>query len=333
MNMYSNEIRKDVNVLRLENTLSENNEKGRIYVNDKILIPGVIKPEESILGSDKHKDFLTQSLENYFMFLQPEGPLLRVYYFCGEWYVSTPGKLSAHKSFWGSSFSFGQIFNNFLLDIFTDLKVEFWDTLDPAFAYYFYLRPTRHNRVVLRYDKDNGQHALIFAGMMPLNSTNVTQFIYAQTISASILPKVKRITGVYKHTICEPGFKPAVALTCFHLTTGKTFKFWNPEYFEKKNIRGNDPYPLRRFCFLKLTDDSSVEEFLEFFPTRIDHYSHRYNNFLALANNILRGLANREYDKIYEKVGSLAARNIVSVTEAALAILGEVSWPVLNTLI
>lgn len=332
--MYSNEIRKNSNILRLDNTTVENCEKGRIYLNNQLLIPGVVRPEESTWESEKCRTFFKDDIHEFFFYSQPEGPLVRVYSFEGEWQISTPGKINAHKSFWGSSFSFGQIFDNFLLDIYSDPKTNFWNQLDPKFAYYFYLRPTRHNRIVLSYENDCGQDALIFAGMMPLFALSVTNFMFAPSLSSSILSKIKRIDYVTLLDIYRRDYKPLVALTCFNLVTGKTYKFWNDEYFEKKTLyRSNDAYPLRRYCFLRLTATShDVEQFIELFPTRNYHYQARFKNFLTLANNILRGSTNPDHTPIIERIGSMSAKT-VTVPEAALQILTEVPWSVISRLI
>ena len=90
-----------------------------------------------------------------------EGSLLRAFYFMDKWFLSTHRKLDAFKTKWGSTETFGEIFEKALIeelkvnqelsskfDDFTNLTSNFLLTLDKRYQYMFLVRNTEENRVV-----------------------------------------------------------------------------------------------------------------------------------------------------------------------------------------
>lgn len=98
----------------------------------------IVVPQENVLSEDIFPADAYESIE---------GTLIRVYYFLGEWRISTNGKLDAFQSFWAEKNSFGELFEKCIVDISGTPLDVFLQSLDTSLKYLFILPTTGLNRI------------------------------------------------------------------------------------------------------------------------------------------------------------------------------------------
>lgn len=97
-------------------------------------------------SSEENKDlFPKEKLDNYTIEKFEEGSLIKLYFYKGEWKVSTSRHIDASRNFWTSKKSFFQLFNESVNN------PDFYDTLDTGYCYTYILQHPE-NRLTYKID-------------------------------------------------------------------------------------------------------------------------------------------------------------------------------------
>lgn len=130
--------------------------RGTIYdaESGRLIVPSFGYTRD-LVCSDESKEQIKELFGSDCLFLEShEGTLLRVYFYDGEWKVSTHRKLDAFRSKWSSKMSFGQMFLNGLRNY--GIKGEsdeevfknFTDTLSIFNTYFVFLCSNKDTQIV-----------------------------------------------------------------------------------------------------------------------------------------------------------------------------------------
>lgn len=304
--------------LHLDPSISDSGHKGNVYLNDKLYALGFDKPIECTEIPAEIKD-----KTELIVFQQPEGPLVRVYWFENTWMVSTSGKLNANYSYWGSSTSFGQVLAKYLDGIFDNPVASFWNTLDKNFAYWFYLQPDENSRIVLQPTSSNGSDNLVYAGRLKLYETSMSAFDFTNKFD-----KIRAVEFNIDLTA-----EPIVALRVHDLETEKVYKIWNPSYLAKNKIRGNDAHLDRQYCYWQLTKPEIAAQFLEQYPEKRDMLSAKMWALIVFTDEMKKKILSTKdfetYDiNVKKLMNCLPYRRLLALQpqDLALLILGNLNW-------
>ena len=316
---YQNCFMLNNHQLHLDSGISLTGHKGNVYLNDRLYALGVDKPIECIEIPPEIKD-----KTELIVFQQPEGPLVRVYWFENTWMVSTSGKLNANSSFWGSSTSFGAVFSRYLADIFDNPTASFWSQLDKNFAYWFYLQPDENSRIVLKPTSSNGSDNLIYVGCLKLYETSMSAFDFSN--------KFDKIRAVEYNIDIFTG--PIIALRVYDLETNKVYKIWNKSYLAQNKIRGNDAHLDRQYCYWQLTRPDIADQFLQQYPEKRDMLTEKMWTLMIFTHKMKEKILTTRtgyevYDKNVKKILDCQPyQRLVQLQpkDLALLILGNLNW-------
>ena len=193
-----------------------------------------------------------------------DGTMVNLYYYQGEWKLSTKGCLDANTAFWSSNFSFGELFQ------------QVWSidsqVLNPKYCYSFVLSHP-DNRIVTNVDQANLYLIQVtdptddkcyrpYHGMSttPDWLPNTGSFKFPQRHSPANITKLE--TSISDLTYEHPGYM----IFC---DNGVRMRLDNPKYQRVISLRGNTP---NRFLnMLKLgkhspDSNSVIDEYLGYYP-------------------------------------------------------------------
>ena len=318
-NNISNTFMINNNHLRLDSVPDARGFKGNVYLNDRLYALGFRIPTEHTSVPPELRDADKQLV----VYQQPEGPLVRVYWFENTWMISTSGRLNANASFWGSPVSFGAQFHKYVGDIF-DSPRDFWRLLDKQRVYAFYLKPDESSRVILVPESSLGGDNLIFAGSWPLWSDDESLIDWNNPFAK--IRAVEYNIGV--------DAEPVVALHVVDLDSHQVVKIWNKEYLHKKEIRGNDAHLDRQYCYWALTNTAKADELLAIYPERRRSLQDKLcclmiNAYLMLQTWRDKSLSWESYDwrlkKLVRITGSQQFAKL-SLNDLALLTLTSINW-------
>ena len=123
--------------------------RGLIYTEDGKKVFGSLGyTQEYNENEDWSRELENTSLNSFTFFPSEEGTVIRLFHY-EKWYVSTHRRLEAHKSRWGSSETFGTIFDRSLTHSIGESRAkDFTNELDKEYMYLFFIRNTEENRIV-----------------------------------------------------------------------------------------------------------------------------------------------------------------------------------------
>lgn len=228
--------------------------------------------EFTVDESERCKAFLNESTNDWEWFYSLEGTLVRLYNFENQWNMSTHKKLSAFQSRWSCRLSFGEIFIEYLKEIYPnseDIYKSFLETLDKNKIYYFLLRTNIYNRVICDISTIEYGKKIIFVGYR-----NENRDLFLNDENCNILPeleKPKKLLNIHHKNVfdfVENHINPFIhqGIIGFHLKQNKHVKIVNQKYKVLSRIRGNNPNIRLRYLEIR-GDENSKSKFIQLYPT------------------------------------------------------------------
>lgn len=235
-----------------------------------------------------------QNLEDWDMQYSLEGTLLRVFYFDGEWYISTHKKLNAFKSRWSCRETFGEIFRKGVHELFADqaerddVLAEFLDHLDQDRIFLFLLRSNQENRIVCQTHFVKKNEKIIYVGSFDkqgqfhinrggqegwLGKVACPYFLSANSLE-EVLTMVEQVN-----------YFEYQGVIFFHKHRPDQFKVVHPKYHELYQLRDNNPN--LRFRYLELRNDpEKVKQLYALYPRSADIFDEYENMLYKIARMI-----------------------------------------------
>lgn len=289
-------------ILRLLNVSREEAMSGELRILDEkdnlILvhyvnaIPSVRHIRGSIIDVDKEKlivqsfpfpeEFEINEIENFnsnifdgnhYFSIGKEGTIIRLFYYNGEWQLSTHRRIDGKKSRWAGP-SFGSIFNEVW-------NPENYNLLNKDYVYILLIQHPE-NRIVCRISKPS----VVFVGVFipkysdtPNNQeSGVISFSEKDNIERYFLDKITDVDFITRLNITsKQELESIVSNLDYNDTTGIivhtkcqdkiiSMKFNPPGYSIARDIRGNEPN--LRLRFLQLRDDGNEDDLVNLFPEK-----------------------------------------------------------------
>ena len=239
--------------------------------------------------------------DTYRLFNSNEGTLIRVFFY-KKWYISTHRKLDAFRSKWSSKDSFGQIFVNGLLNLYTqdaqesfknrfgdtvitetNILEQFLDTLDKNDQYVFLLGCTPDNRIVCSSNEDK---ILFHVGTYTNNQQefNLDDDIGLKKATELFFSGYDQMIDYIKNS----PFEENQGVIIFHGDNfKKQMKLLNKEYKLLYQARGNEPSI--KFRYLQVRGDKKQVDALYYlypkFADIFDDYEYTISQIARKINN------------------------------------------------
>jgi hypothetical protein len=328
MSCYENEFFCDLGRVCLSpQHVDATGEIGRIEIDGRAAIPGSWRPIESTWTS------VEQVVKNCgggggacdetcIVYEQPEGTRLRVFWAAGRWFVSTSTRLNAHASFWGSRQSHGDVFLQYIADVYPVTQRDFWAKLDRARAYYFWIEPTLSNRVVFSNTDESGLARLVYAGSHALYEMDAGAFRWPW--QGEELREVRALSLV---ALVE-GVKPRSAFVHVRRGVSVAHKFWNESYLALKCLRGDDRYPARRYCYLCATEPVKAVAFGRLFSEVLTTLDESRASLDSLVTAIIRRPSGRRVVDLVNRVRHMTRSGPMPIyrSEWIVALIANCHW-------
>lgn len=233
-----------------------------------------LTPESSLLNNiitDKNKKILhysgpfmeeTSSVDGALeVYSFPEGTLLRLFFYNGEWKIATNRCLDASKSYFMSSISF--------LDMFKEIAEEnFFDKLDKNFCYCCILKHTGA-RVVLPVYKNE---------VVIVSKTNL-----------------ENLETTFNKDYKTPDLNQDSLVIN---KDGKFFRVFSNKYIRMRELKKiNNNNPVSRVVDLITKETGDTKEFLEYFPEYMELYYFVFNNLEDFCKKVLEDYINLKIKK------------------------------------
>jgi len=257
--------------------------RGSIFDGDKLVFRSFgYTPEYTTNDFDKINNALT-SMDNFRVFDSHEGTIIRLFYY-NKWYVSTHRKLDAFKSRWSSNKSFGEEFENALLEYLekpsVDLlikQIEAKYGSENGKGYVFLLRNNDENRIVC---KSPEKSKVYYVGTFSDNGNKFTieeDFLIPTPKEHKYLKTPEEIVD-YVNSVDYMDNQGVIIFG----DNGQV-KIYNAEYYEWYNVRGNEASI--KFRYLQVRTNPILSNKLgSLYPS----YSNAFNDIEIRVNNISR---------------------------------------------
>lgn len=246
--------------------------------------------EISVDDKEKCETFLQDyNSEKWKWFYSLEGTLVRFYHYENKWYFSTHKKLSAFQSRWSCRFSFGEIFIEYLKEIYPNVDNiynYFLEKLDTDKIYYFLLRTNIYNRVICDTSSIQYGKKIIFIGYrIGSNSLilNDSKCFYLKELEKPL--EIKIVDKNHILNFVEKEINPFMyqGIIGFDCESNKNVKFVNKKYKELSRIRGNNPNIRLRYLEIRC-DHNSKSKFIELYP----NFEKLFENYEEVIINIAK---------------------------------------------
>ncbi len=244
--------------------------RGVVFEGDKLVFQGLPYTDEYVVKDGDN--YGIDNFENTTFYRSYEGCLIRV--FCHEdtWYKATHHKLDAGKSKWGSSKSYGEIFDE--LVNWKDIEGK----LDKHCGYLFLMENNKENRLVCRaLDTPNVWHVgtINESGELDLdNDIGMKKPTKLDIKNQEDLNECARTLDFMEH-------QGVIAFK----ENGSQVKIYNDEYKNFLDTRGNENSIRFRYIQLRLDDDK--RERLRFlYPEYIESFE-QYENILNIITDFI----------------------------------------------
>lgn len=217
-----------------------------------------------------------------------EGTLLRVFYANSKWYVSTHRKLDAFRSRWGSSSSFGQLFEEVLGRVGMTIAT-LTDTLDKNHVYLFLLSSTPSTRMVCNAP---GETYVLHVGTLLNGETYTTDYPVDRIATPVCLSLTAEQVGDYVETLDPLVYQGVIAFS----PTGEHIKIVNTKYQIYSQVRGNEPSIM--FRYLKIRNNVAYNRMMfELYPEHKTGFVSYENSIVKIAKTIHTAYINRFVNK------------------------------------
>lgn len=231
----------------------------------KIICPSLGSTEEFTIEDKKNCfSFMEQWTDEWKWFYAIEGTLVRLFYFENKWYLSTHKKLSAFQSRWSCRLSFGEIFIEYLREIYPhseNIYSDFLKTLDTDKIYYFILRSNIHNRIICDVTSIEYGKKIVFLGYR-----NQKHELILNDEDCHLLPKLQKPTklkNIDTHNMfdfVENEINPIIhqGIMGFHQKENKHIKIVNQKYKTLSRLRGNNPNIRLRYLEIRENENNKL---------------------------------------------------------------------------
>lgn len=272
----------------------------------KIVCPSLGPTEEyTVDDKEKYQELLRDyNEENWKWFYSLEGTLVRLYNHDSKWNLSTHKKLSAFKSRWSCRLSFGEIFIEYLKEIYPkvdEIYKYFLDKLEKDKIYYFLLRTNSQNRIICDISSIEYGKKIIFVGYRNGNSELILNDNNCHYLKD--LQKPLEINNIDKENMfyfVENNINPFIhqGIIGFNCKMNKNVKLVNRKYKELSRIRGNNPNIRLRYLEIRL-DQNSKLKFVQLYPTFKKLFENYEETIINIAKYILACYKKRYLEKKY----------------------------------
>lgn len=225
--------------------------------------------------------FLAQ--ENLRVLEAYEGTLLRVFFYDNRWYISTCRKLDAFKSKWGSSKSFGELFEEIIQTPFEQFCKE---QLDETKVYCYVLRTYSKNRIVC-----NGYESPSLFLIGTYDNGNFEEFNF-EKCTVSLITKINSMETLreYMSTVDPTKLQGVILMN----EKGECVKVMKHEYVEAFKLRGNQPNIILRYIELQQEGDGKkVETFFNMYQDHKDAIIDFTDSITDICSFVFRKYRNR----------------------------------------
>jgi hypothetical protein len=219
-----------------------------------------------------------------------EGTLLRVFYLEDnkKWYISTHRKLNAYQSRWGSSESFGKIFEKALTTL--NMTVDgLLESLDRQHVYLFFLSTTPENRMVsMAPEKPTVTHTATLLNGHEFSLTHPSPIPHPVPIPFTSVGEMVH----YVHSMSIVTHQGVIAF----YPDGRHFKVMNGQYQLYSQARGNHANVM--FRYLQIRNQPMFEKmFREMYPERLNEFISYENAIYRIAKMIHASYLSRFVEK------------------------------------
>lgn len=250
---------------------------------NKIICPSLGYTYEYYIDTKEDSREKFKNFENWSWFYSPEGTMLRLFYFQGDWHIVTHKKLSAFQSRWSCNFSFGELFIQALEKIIgnvsetqeSNVYETFVNHLDKGKIYYFMLRSNYQNRVICHTSTVSEKDSLIFIGHR--ETTDFQFFLANSEIENEMLRKIRQPLQVehkfsnidsvfhFVEKSIDPFEYQGLIGFCKDEFDYHMIKIVNSRYKELIKIRGNNHNLKYRYIEIR-NDPTKVEKLFMLYP-------------------------------------------------------------------
>jgi len=284
--------------------------RGLIYHQNELIVKTFdYTPEYTLEEKDKFENLLTGNFSNCRFFKALEGTMIRLFYYNECWYLSTQKRLNAFHSRWGSEHSFGQLFiqglgNEYHTNAslrekisytnYDELYKNFLNLLDKERVYVFFIQNSDENRLVIKNGKDT---KLYHIGTF---YDKCRQFTLDNDIFITRPNEIKfqNLESLYNYINFNESSNN-FGIMAF-LPDNKQFKILDIKYKNMLNLRGNDPSVLRRYLFVRNTNEKV--DFINLYIDYVDEFKNLEKNIVLLSKYIHRKYVERFIKKQYAAV-------------------------------
>ncbi len=240
--------------------------------NKKSICPSLGHTEEiSVDDKEKCDTFLKEYKGgDWKWFYSLEGTLVRLYNYDNQWYLSTHKKISAFHSRWSCRSSFGEIFVQYLKEVYPKVQniyKSFLENLEKDKIFYFLLRTNTYNRIICEVSSIEPGKKIIFIGYRKGKGG-----LILNDQDCDVLPELQKPLAIYnieKDTILD--FVEKISpykyqgIIGFHCGLNKNIKIVNRQYKELSRIRGNNPNIRLRYLEIR-SDENRKSKFIKLYP-------------------------------------------------------------------
>ncbi len=193
-----------------------------------------------------------------------EGTILRVFFYDGEWYISTHKKINGKLSRWSSP-TFGELFNECLgydKDAHTDLSF-----LNPDYCYVFMMSHPQ-NSLVCKIPQPILYHIVSYDTRNNMQVVNEPIHHPRITYTPQLLLKTADELRAHVDQMSWQIFSGVIMF----LSDGTMCKVINREYYMKRQIRGNEPNLRIRYLQLAEIPGMSSKDLVDLLPEKKDFF-------------------------------------------------------------
>jgi len=237
--------------------------------------------------------------EEWRWFYSVEGTMLRLFHFKEKWYLCTHRRLDAFKSRWSCRQTFGDIFIEYLHEIYgdeTDVMTYLTSRLDKGRVYFFMLKSNYQNRIVCHYRT----RRLLLIGSY---DTSLEVFVF-HTSSEDDDDMLSKIPGPQPFDETDDLENKIMAMNIYEyqgiigFKKGRTIKVLHPDYKRLYDIRGNNPN--LRFRYLEIRNEpDKVESLYTLYPRFSNIFDEYENILLSISQMIHKFYVKRYIHKMY----------------------------------
>jgi len=237
--------------------------------NSNTVVQNFQVPIEYVIGKDTNaiKDSIREFPISLFKYV--EGTSIRVYFWNGDWRISTTSRLDANTSFWSKSSSFGSLFSDLVTSI-TGVPIEvFLMSLNKDRIYFFTLPTTGTNRIGTKYELNNfflmgiqENDKLLYGKNLPKDEVNA--WMYLEDIHVDSMESLETLLS--KDNTENDSFLGYLFYPDMD-SNNQVIKILTEQYFSRCRLRDNQSNLYFRYLELKKSqDDEQCLKLIDMYP-------------------------------------------------------------------